>query len=686
MAEDQGAEVSKVKTKKIAKVKPPVAQPDPEFPPEWFGKTAKLIGRDKVRVNHATDEFDVLSLAIHNGIATDEDVSKFILNNAILTALATATKAALSHSKKNVGNSDGTIITRYYADSSTEPPEDPDSRVAYHPAPEEKPSRWAIRSFLVTTICALLDENQRARVLVGVDVRATDTGETSGAVTSGSTMVTFKGQRRDLGSIPISEIEAAESDIMTSKAMNLMRELVCIRKMLQANCEKGIALLCAKVREAEGIACAEQMLRRKEVAEITASSDAEIASLKAARALDVTTTKAAHSRIIDVNRERNILWRSEDIARDNIATAYYEAVNNTLWKLTQQALRQRVLPPAPVVLPIASADLTIEQRLTIELEDAKLEITRLKDDSRAKIVPKPKAHRKAKDPDLHMATETDIKNSVRAHIASTFGGIAGQRGGIATPVSSVATRARKRAGLPEYGLSPSSGAPMTASEIKLMEERELEAARELKRLSRLRELDLCNAESSSDQLVEVVEALSRLLTSVGATIDDVASRRTSILNHMRSLSMHSRSITSLIRDHPYLLSLARRMNHERRPVVVMAPMRALINVAATNLQAIKNVEAITLESVGGVYNVMSLEEAAASAAGRAEEAWVPDTAVHVPFDHESAAFSTPKIAPPVVDRSAPKLLTCATLHRHIVALATSSTHGDGDDSDIESEE
>ena len=135
---------------------------------------------------------------------------------------------------------------------------------------------------------------------------------------------------------------------------------------------------------------------------------------------------------------------------------------------------------------------------------------------------------------------------------------------------------------------------------------------------------MAKAEIASAELIEVIEALSTILTKAALTIEDIASRRRMTVNHMRSLTLHGRNITAIVQERPYLLSLARRMNQERSPIVNLGPMRSLINVALRNVQILQDIDKITIDSEGGSFTVMSLEEAAHI--GRLhDEAWIPPT-------------------------------------------------------------
>lgn len=628
---------------------PPVAA-------EWFGRTVKMIGRDKIRVNDSTDEADILSLAIHNSIATDEDVSKFVLNDRTLTALTSAAKSSLSRPSKKktpatATTADDTVVTRYYNDAN-DLPEEPDPRVAYHPSPADKPCRWAIRNFLVPALCSLLDETQRSRALIGIDIGP---GGTDVLTTSGATMVTFRNQRRDLTSIPLSEIEAAEEEILSSKSVALMRELVCIRKMLHANCEKGIGILCVKLREAEGNAHAEKMLRVKDIA----AKDSEIASAKASRAFEISALLTSHSRLIETIKDRTQLNHLENDTRRELIMIYFDGCLTISRRLTvrlRQIVPSAVISPAVDYLARGGGGIGDQQQ---ELEDARLEIKRLKDDLRTQLVPKPKAHRKVKDPDLHMATDAEIRNAVTDYLSTLFGGN-GKTPSVSSS-STVAARANRQV------VGVGSSLTVSLGEYNHMKEREIIAARELKRLSRLREVDIGNAESSSDQLIEVVEALSRLLTTVSATVDDVSIRRTTILNHMRSMALHSRGITSLISEHPHLLSLAHRMNRERRALVTLTPMRAIINVANLIVKNLMEAEKITPHESS--FSVLSLEEAAE------QHVWnlpmpPPPTEEDIPPPLPTGSSSIGGLTPPIMSGGKPTLLTQATLHRHTAATTT----------------
>lgn len=712
--------VAPVKVRKTRVAKPktaviPVAPTElpsaPAIAP-WFFRRTNINGRSRVYVNDATEETDVLSLAIHSGIATDEALTIFMQRPEILTSLATATTAVLAHTAKIVGNPDGIIVRRYYttADGAVEPIS-VDPRIGYQPAPDDRPARWAVRGFLVGHLCTLLDENQRTQILVDVGPRVSasasadsDRPATSAGVisASGASMTTFRGQRRNLLDIPISEIEAAERDIQTTSSMTLARELIYIRRALHTNCEKAVVLMCGRVRDAEGVARAESILRIKDVSAVTSSRDQEIASLVSSRAMDIAAITVSRDHGIESIRTRSILRADEEASRLNLVTEYLEGMIRMTWRLALFGIKQRVVQVAAadtaaveLVAATGSSEETIS-RLKEELEDANLEIARLKDDSRGKLVPRPKVHHKPKNPDLRLATDAEIARGVKNFLATS------QCGKMGTPTSSVGgamVRARRRGNLPSFeaSSSPMPGMTKSTSELGIVEEREIDAARLLRSLSRLREKDLCDAEATSEQLSDVIEALSTILTRVSLTVDEVASRRSSILNHMRSLAMHSRGITSIIRERPYLLSLARRMNHERKPVVKLAPLRALINVAAANLKALKDVESITLESVGGAFTVMSLEEAVSSSrvAMLEEEAWCEasgaDAVIAVPDGDAVSASrrSTPKIVNTgniVVEKSAPRPLTRTTLRRHTAVMASSARQGDGnvsgDDSSV----
>lgn len=657
------------KGKRKPRVKPSAPATD-----AWFSRLMKVAGRTKVAVNDATEETDVLSLAIHSGISTDEAVGDFIKQPAVLARIASAFSSATTHNPSLAHNADGSIVTRY---DNTDATFDP--RIGVQPLPTAKgPARWAVRNYLVPTVCSLLDENERARSLLDVEVRDVpmEGGRgvtlTADIVTSGSSMVTFRDQRRDLFSIPILDIEEAETDIMTTHKYILMRELICIRRMLHTNSERAVAVLSGKMREAEGTVRAEKELRVKDVAAIRSAKDKEIADITSAHAMEVATLTWSRECI----KARATVCLEEEASRRVQISAYCDEVVRLASRMTGLALRQRAQPaPLVVTTPASAGDLVGDDelsRLKIELEDAKLEITRLKDDSRAKLVPKPKAHRKSKDPDLHLATETDIKNTVRAHMSSAYGSSGSRLG---TPTSSVGSnvlqRARRRAGMP--AASPESGSQMVSPmELSMREAREVEAARQLKSLSRSREQDLCNAESASEQLAEVVESLSAFLTRVSLTIEDVSNRRTTVFTHLRALAMHSRGIASIIRERPHLLDLARRMNHERKPVVVLTPLRALINVASDHLKGLRLIESITLESVGGVYSAMSLEDAAALATAETlgDVAWRTE---EVPL--------TPVARPAVMAASAaaPRILTRATLRHRATAVAASVEFSDDSD-------
>ncbi len=590
-----------------------------EDPTVWFGRKQKINGRSQIYVNEATDETDVLSLAIHSGISSDEELSTFMLLETTLGTLAAAAKSAMAHSSKISANPDGSIVTRYYT-PTTPPPGMPDPRISYRPSPEDKPARWAVKGFLISIICSLLDDSQRLKIIARASSAGPEAAE--GILNACPMMVTFRGQRRDLSSIPMSEIELAENEVMTTQGV-LTRDVVSIRKMLHSNCERMLMLMSTKMRDIEGNAHAEQMLRVAQVAELEGTLDREIA----ARSHEISAFRAERAITQQQFRALMVFRDAESHARQHIISVFHEGIASMMWKVSQ--FRRFIIPPAVVEsTPIieASEVATVRQ----QLEDMKLEVARLKEDARSSVVPKPKTRRKTRDPDLHLATETEIKLAVKSR----------STGNLSTPMSSPAsTFSRRRAG----------------SASILEEEKELDVARKLRSLSRSREQDICDVEAASEQLTDVIESLSSMMTKVELTIEDVATRRTMILNRMRSLSMHSRSIASIIRERPYLLNLARRMNHERRPIVQLPPLRAIINVAAGNLKALQHIETITLESMGGLFEVMSLAEAAASAES------TPHEEVVIP----AVRLEECKMSPP-------KLLTRATLRRHDVSRHSES--------------
>ncbi len=588
----------------------------------WVIRKQKVNGRPGICVNEATNEVDILSLAIHSGISTDESLSEFMLRATTLDFL----ESAVTRSTKIEKNADGTIVTRYYT-SGAEIPTKSDTRISYKQPVDDKTCRWAVPGHLVATICSLLDDTQRERVLVDQDeeIPVTSTSSVEG------TMVTFRGKRTSLFTIPMREIEAAEQEILTSHAISLMRELICIRRIHHMNCEKGVMNLNAKMRDLEGSLRAEKMVRERE----TAVLKTEITG----RNLEIANVKIECDKLIGINHSRDVLQIEECMARQSLITTYNESVMDLEWRLVRCLTKHVILRPPCLAVVLQREEVPVVagiEDLRQELEDSKLEIARLKNDARGKAVPKPKAHRKTKDPDIHLATETEIKNSVKTHLSLHGRRISGSAASVASSVGSAfAARARKRV-----------GTDVSTSELKEIEEREIEAGRKLKTLSRLREQDLCNVESESEQLIEVIEALSSLLTRVTLTIEDVSSRKVTILNHMRSLALHSRGITSLVRERTYLVSLARQMNRERRPIVNLGSLRALINVASLNFKHLKEIESITLESIGGAVEVMSLEEAASTILE--DEPW--EEVITVP--NESSPYLQPKV------------LTRATLRRY----------------------
>lgn len=600
----------------------PGEDPTP-LPTVWFGTKKKLNGRPQARINESTGEIDVLSLALHSGISSDEDLTAF-MNEDVLNELEEVMKTAAAHNKKVVVNENGTLITRYFTED-TQLPKVKDPRVDYKPSLDKYP-RWVVRTDLMLVLCCLLDDRQRQSCHQG---------------TRSGYMVSFRGVRRDLPTIYLPEIESAEREVFISQSIVLTREILYIRKVLFKNAGETIQGLVAKNTGSEDALTRQQYefnVKMDQYNKERGTMTAEILDLRASCARDLSTEK-----------KFSVLASEESLARIALHTECFENILHTTRRLATALARQRIAAKPVVVAPEPRLPDDIES-LRTELEDARLEIARLKDDARGKAVPKPKAHRKFKDPDIHLATETDIKSSVRAHMS--MGGSSSRGGTPMSGISSVITRATRRVGVAAPG-------SQSMAEIRQKEEQEFEVARRLKTLSRSRELDLCNAESASEQLAEVIEALSSNLTRVSLTIDDVAIRRTAILNHMRSLAMNSRGIISIIRERPYLLSLARRMNHERRPVVQLNPLRALINVSAANLKALQEIEKITLESVGGTFDVMSLEEAAAAALQDDEE-WMGETELEPPT-------MTPRPEAPLLYRSSPRghqVLTRTTLIHH----------------------
>lgn len=551
------------------------------LPTDWFGRDKKVGGRLHIS-NYGTNEIDVLSLAKASGITTDTELTKFMLRPEVIQTIASLHETAMRFSKKaNQNPEDRTVVTRYYRRG--EVPEFA-KRIPIIRC-EESPGevRWGIRAHLVVGLCNLLDRTQ-----IGVEGRPI--------------MVSFREKRQDLNDITSQAIRDAENEVFVGRG-TLAKDLLVIRAMLQANMERGMMEMMSTNRDLEGKLIAEKALRAEQISQ----KDLEIEALRVAnkRTSDAEKAELAYiaaniGKIIDLNDEYHAGVRA-------IESDYLSHIVRMTWRLAlaQSRTKPDIVSRSPERILV---DDTTDLRR--ELEDAKLEIARLKDDVRAKAIPKPKVHKKPKDPDIHLATETDMKSSVKAYLSS-------RSEGFGTPISrtsTVASRARKATGVPE----PS---PISMVERKLAEERELEEARKLRTLSRLREEDLCYAEQGSEQLIDVIDALSSLLTKVNLTIEDVSTRKTDILNRMRSLALHGRSITAIIRERPYLLPLARRMNHERRPLVKLNSIRALVNVAETNLKTLREIENITLDSVGGTVDVMSLEEAAESA--------VPVTDEHV---------------------------------------------------------
>lgn len=642
MTDEQAPPKKPVRRQKASKTEESASGVEPTT---WFGHKQKIQGRPNIFSNNDTNEVDILSISYHSGIMTDEDLTSFLMDERTLKTLDLANKSISARSKTPLK---AAVITRYYSSDSSLP-EHQDPRILYTPSPPEMSSRWAIVGPLVPTICTILD-NPHARE--HQTARESPFGPSA-------IMVTFRSQRRDITSISSEELEIAEVEVMTTHSISMMRDLINIKRVMIHNMDKTMLGLFSKLEAAD--AGVEGYKKRIE------NHGDELSRIKREYSQEISSIKAENEeRRLVIRHRTNVMSTiiSEEYAsRLSDMNEYYDEMLGSARCLAQANARTKIgTRERPVPLSSAIPDKPVDETiasLTVQLEDAKLEINRLKDEVRAKAVPKPKVHSKFKDPDIQLATEADIKRSVKAHLSEHMM----SRGGslLGTPISSTCSKPKKKTATFSLPLG-STLSTAGVIDLRIMEEKEVEAARNLKSISRLREQDLGNAELASEQLIEVVEALSSMLTRVSLTIEDVAMRRTSILNHMRSLSVHSRSIASMIRERPYLLSLARRMNRERRPMVNLTPLRALINVTVDNFKSLQHIESITLDSVGGAFEVISLDEAAEAGLQsiKEEESWsgvIPETVISISSDPQAASTSPGRV------------LTRATLRRHTMDIS-----------------
>lgn len=557
----------------------------------WFASETRLGGLAKICVNYITEnvfEIDVLSVAKHYGIS---DVTEFITSQKTQTALR---DAFFEKNKKKIIEK-AEIIVRYH--NCDEESDAISGIVIYKPLPPgETTPRWCIPGILMKPLQKLLGDylvdGIKDPPLLPPKVEKKlpplqDCGKAP--VVSDCGVITFRSEKRELFSISASELEEAEKEVNFN---SLIDEIFTLRKVMLKNSENALGVLQMKIIELENQIKDEQTSKFVEISEL----NAQISALRK------LTRQSEH---------QGKIFFDEEAGRQRILSEY----TSELLIIIPRGGQQNVEPPPTVMVkttivsscpPLLPSLSQSEEILNQKLIDAQLEIERLKKDSKVKFKITStggggsrgggtggggSAAARKKNPDIKIATETDIRNTVKLYMSSKLGG----------------EKISSSKGIPAGFFDALNCGGITIQEKTSFKDREMAEGRILVSLSRQREEDLCCVETASETLQKFVDNLSSNLTAVLLIIDEIKERRIDIMNKLDVFSFHHKGIVGILKIRPYFLGLARQMNPEKKPLVRFESLRALINVSVAITESLKEIDKIEIKDL----NLTPLEEAAA---------------------------------------------------------------------------